>query len=109
VGVGGGIFLAPVMYLLRMASPRVIAATSSLFILVNSAAGLAGQAYKYQDVAAPALVGYLWLLPAVMIGGQLGSYASVKGLSATIIRRMTAVLMFYVGIRLIYTWLQIQV
>ena len=108
-GIGGGIFLAPVMYFLRIASPRVIAATSSLFILINSLAGLGGQAFKYQGEVGSALIEYLWLVPAVVVGGQIGSYASIKGFSAATLRRITAVLMFYVGVRLLFTWYQFQI
>ena len=46
VGIGGGIFLAPLLYLLRWDAPKRIAATCAAFILVNSLAGLAGQASK---------------------------------------------------------------
>jgi uncharacterized membrane protein YfcA len=71
VGVGGGIFLSPVILLNKWASPKVVAATSALFIWVNSAAGLCGAALSGQlnlDVSV--------LLPfavVVLIGGFLGS------------------------------------
>ena len=46
VGIGGGIFLAPLLYMLRWGNERAIAGTSAVFILVNSIAGLAGQLSK---------------------------------------------------------------
>ncbi|MEO8142431.1 MAG: sulfite exporter TauE/SafE family protein, partial [Sphingomicrobium sp.] len=65
VGIGGGIFLAPLLYLLRWGPPKAIAATCAAFILVNSLAGLAGQASKGL-AATGAVIGDHWLLfPAV--------------------------------------------
>ena len=48
-GIGGGIFLAPLMYFLGWARPRVIAASASLFIFVNSLSGLTGHIGKLQE------------------------------------------------------------
>lgn len=103
VGIGGGIFLAPALHLLRLADPKHIAATSSFFIMVNSIAGLAGQATK-QGTAAHLgqLVDYVWLGIAVLIGGQIGSRFSAKALSGRVIKRLTAVLVLYVAGRLLY-------
>ena len=78
VGIGGGIFLAPLLHLARWNSARRIAATASLFILINSFTGLAGQLAK-SGVArfGEALGGALPLLLAVAIGGQIGSYLEI--------------------------------
>jgi uncharacterized membrane protein YfcA len=62
VGVGGGIFLAPLLYLMRQGSPRRIAALASGFILLNSSAGLAGQLMKHGGSGSITLWSDNWLL-----------------------------------------------
>jgi uncharacterized membrane protein YfcA len=105
VGIGGGIFLSPVLHLGRLAHPKVIAATASVFILVNSIAGLGGQWFKLQAAAdLPDAGVYAWLLLAVFVGGQIGSRAGVRRLNGTAVRALTGVLVIYVGLRLLYTW-----
>jgi len=105
VGIGGGIFLAPVLYWLRWDTPRRIAAACSLFILVNSVSGLLGQLMKLSDSAALSLALPYWpLLPAVFIGGQIGSWMASKQLNPVYLKRLTAVLILYVAIRLIFKW-----
>ena len=102
VGIGGGIFLAPCLHLLRLADPKRIAATSSLFILVNSIAGLVGQTMKHRTTAhLDELASYGWLFAAVLVGGQIGSRLSTRALSGTVVKRLTAVLVFYVAVRLL--------
>lgn len=103
VGIGGGIFLAPLLNLTRWDSPKPIAATASLFILVNSIAGLIGQLLKLGDAGTlPALTAYWPLALAVLIGGQIGGIASIRLLSATLVRRATAVLVLYVAAQLLW-------
>lgn len=105
VGIGGGIFLAPVLYFLRWGNARIIAGTCSFFILVNSLSGLAGQAMKSGDMTLGAQMGEYWLLfPAVLIGGQIGSYMGAIRLDPKILRVLTAVLILYVAIRLLWRW-----
>lgn len=108
VGIGGGIFLAPIMHLIGWARAKRIAASASLFILVNSIAGLAGQLMKLQDPAqANALLSYWPLALSVLIGGQAGSIAGIRLLPASLIRRVTAVLILYVAVRLLGKWAQL--
>ncbi|MFW2387357.1 MAG: sulfite exporter TauE/SafE family protein [Polyangiales bacterium] len=103
VGIGGGIFLAPLLHLLRLAPPKRIAATASFFIMVNSLAGLAGQASKQGSVAhLERLLDYVWLAGAVLIGGQVGSRLGTQALSGHTVKRLTAVLVLYVAARLLY-------
>ena len=105
VGIGGGIFLAPVLYWLRWDTPRKIAAACSLFILANSAAGLSGQVMKLSDTALLSLAIPYWpLLPAVFIGGQIGSWLAAQRLNPAYLKRLTAVLILYVAVRLIVRW-----
>ena len=105
VGIGGGIFLAPVLYLMRWGTPRQIAGACSFFILVNSLSGLTGQFSKLieSEIAGDALA-YWPLLPAVLLGGQIGSRLGALRLPETMIKRLTAVLMLYVAVRLLLRW-----
>ncbi len=102
VGIGGGIFLAPVLHLKRWAQPRVIAGVCSVFILANSVAGLIGQSIKVNDLSRlPDLYAYWPLLVAVFIGGQIGSMAGSSWLNQKTIKRLTAALILFVAIRLL--------
>lgn len=103
VGIGGGIFLAPLLHLTRWGTSRAIAATASIFILVNSAAGLAGHLMKLNaEGEALAVAAYWPLALAVLIGGQIGSIASLRILSPALLRRMTALLILYVAVQLLW-------
>lgn len=102
VGIGGGIFLAPLLHLTRWNSARAVAATASLFILVNSLFGLGGQLLKGGgDRLASAVTVGLPLLIAVAIGGQIGSLLAARLLPPKWIRWLTAVLTLWVGVRLL--------
>ena len=102
VGIGGGIFLAPLLHLTRWNAARSVAATASLFILVNSLFGLAGQLLKGgSDRLASAVTLGLPLLVAVAIGGQIGSLLAARLLPPTWIRWLTAALTMWVGVRLL--------
>jgi uncharacterized membrane protein YfcA len=102
-GIGGGIYLAPVLHLFRLAQTKTVAATCSLFILVNSLAGLAGQLTKLGGDAGVLLeAGYLVLPLAVLIGGQLGSRAGAKWLPASPVRRLTGLVIIGVSVRLLW-------
>jgi len=102
VGIGGGIFLAPLLHLARWHHPRGIAATASLFILVNSLFGLGGQMMKNgPGLFGTALGASLPLLVAVVIGGQIGSLLASRLLPPKYIRWLTALLVAVVGVRLL--------
>ena len=104
-GIGGGIFLAPIIYFLHLAPARTVAGITSGFILVNSIAGLSGQLMKAGDYSP--LEGWMQAWPlfiAVMIGGQIGSHLGAYHLPENWIKRFTAVLMLYVAVRLIWRW-----
>ncbi len=104
-GIGGGIFLAPLIYLLRLAPARTVAGITSGFILVNSIAGLIGQTMK-TGAYSPAddLVGAWPLFVVVVAGGQIGSRLGAYRLPETWIKRLTALLILYVALRLIWRW-----
>jgi uncharacterized membrane protein YfcA len=102
VGIGGGIFLSPLLHLARWHEARGIAATASLFILVNSLFGLAGQMVKNgPGLFGQALGAALPLLVAVVIGGQIGSLLAARLLPPQWIRWLTAALVLVVGVRLL--------
>jgi uncharacterized membrane protein YfcA len=104
VGIGGGIFLAPVLHLVGWDKARRVAATASIFILANSLAGLGGQLTKV--AAHPELIraaaSYWPLALAVLVGGQIGSRAGVQLLPPPWLRRMTALLILYVSVRILW-------
>ncbi|WP_031555123.1 sulfite exporter TauE/SafE family protein [Parvularcula oceani] len=102
VGIGGGIFLAPVLHLFRWGPGRAIAGTAALFILVNSAAGLGGQMTKLSQTGGLSEAFSYWpLLPAVLIGGQIGSHLGARVLPEAVLRRLTALLVLFVALRLL--------
>jgi uncharacterized membrane protein YfcA len=102
VGIGGGIFLSPLQHLLRWATPRQIAATASVFILVNSLAGLAGQLTKLGSAGLASLTDFWPLFVAVLVGGQIGSHAGIRLFSEPAVRRATGVLILYVSGQLLW-------
>ncbi len=98
-GIGGGIFLSPILNIVNWANPRVIASLASVFILVNSLAGLVGL-----NVAGTFNINYdliFKLIVAVVAGGIIGSYLSSKRFNLKFLGILTAILVFYVGLRLI--------
>ena len=97
VGVGGGIFLSPLLLLLRWANVKQTAAASACFILANSAGGLAGRftrgAMDY---------GTLWpLLMAAFAGGLLGSRLGAKHFSGVLLKRLLAVVLLAASLKLL--------
>jgi uncharacterized protein len=103
VGIGGGIFLAPFLHFTRWGHAKAIAAAASLFILVNSIAGLIGQSIKLGASGQfPALVDQWPLALAVLVGGQVGSMVGIKLLNPAVVRRLTAVLVLYVAGQLLW-------
>jgi uncharacterized membrane protein YfcA len=99
VGIGGGIFLSPALHLLRWSEPKRISAIASLFILVNSIGGLAGQFNR--GIPEFRLQFVIPLLVTVFVGGQIGSRLGAKTFNALYIRRITAVLIFVAGINIL--------
>ncbi|MGV6845741.1 MAG: sulfite exporter TauE/SafE family protein [Lutibacter sp.] len=99
VGIGGGIFLSPLLHLTNWNSVKKIAATSSFFILVNSISGLAGQ-YLNPDFSIKPIETVLFMI-VVFIGGQIGSRLSIKFISPIKLKKATAILIAFVGLRLL--------
>ena len=98
VGIGGGIFLSPILFLMRAGYPKHITSTASLFILINSILGVAGQLTK--DIVFNEILNYWPLFIAVLIGGQIGSFLNIKFLSNKVLALMTSFLVIFVAVRM---------
>jgi hypothetical protein len=100
VGIGGGIYLSPLLLFLGWANSKQAAAAASFFILVNSMAGLTGQLTK----GVPIVEGQ-WILPllvAVFLGGQIGSRLGSRRIPKLALQRVTAALILFISIRLLW-------
>jgi len=98
VGIGGGIFLSPILFLIRAGKPKYIVTAASLFILINSISGLIGQLTK-NDILTE-IQNYWYLLIAVLIGGQTGNFLNLKMFPTRILALVTALLVLFVAIRM---------
>lgn len=99
VGVGGGIFLTPLLLLMHWSNAKTAAGVSALFIFVNSAAGLAGAWGKM-----PTLPSEVWFwIGAAIVGGLIGSTLGAKRFDSLTLRRVLAVVLVVAGAKLIFT------
>ena len=98
VGIGGGIFLSPILFLIKAGKPKHIVTTASLFILINSISGIIGQLTK--NAVLVEVSNYWYLLAAVLIGGQLGNFLNLKIFPTRILAMITAFLVIFVAIRM---------
>ncbi len=98
VGIGGGIFLSPILFLIKAGRPKHIVTAASLFILINSVSGIFGQLTKSEVLNE--ISNYWYLLAAVFIGGQLGNFLNLKIFPTRILALLTAVLVLFVSIRI---------
>jgi uncharacterized membrane protein YfcA len=98
VGVGGGIFLSPLLIFLRWATTKQTAALSAFFIVVNSMAGLSGRWLRGSLEGE----GMLPLIFAAFIGGVLGSYYGSHIFTGVILRRLLAVVLLIAGLKLLF-------
>ena len=106
VGIGGGIFLAPILHHLRWASSKTIAALCSFFILINSLSGFTGQVFKTGvDQAWVQMGSALPLFVAVLLGGIIGGRFVIEGVAHQRVAQLTGLLVLVVGLRVLWTWL----
>ena len=98
IGIGGGIFLSPILFLMKAGYPKQIATTASLFILINSIFGVAGQLTK--DIVFDEFLNFWPLFIAVLIGGQIGNFLNIKFLSGKTLATITSLLVMFVAIRM---------
>ena len=98
VGIGGGIFLSPLLFLMKAGYPKHITSSASLFILINSIFGIAGQLTK--DQILDQVIIYWPLFLSVLVGGQIGSVLNIKFLPNKILALLTSFLVIFVAIRI---------
>ncbi|MFL2852134.1 MAG: sulfite exporter TauE/SafE family protein [Candidatus Pelagibacter sp.] len=98
IGIGGGIFLSPILFLLKAEKPKVIATTASLFIFTNSISGVVGQLSKENTIND--LINYWPLFISVLIGGLIGNFLNLKIFSNRTLTIMTSILIIFVAIRM---------
>jgi len=98
-GTGGGIFLTPLLLMMRWAQAKPAAAVSALFILVNSAAGLLGNVSSTKSFPPFAIV----LAVAAVAGGTAGSWLGSRRFEPALIKRLLALVLLIAGLKLILT------
>jgi uncharacterized membrane protein YfcA len=98
-GVGGGIFLSPLLLLLGWADVRKTAGVSVAFILVNSASGLLGHVASVRNVPRE----IAWWAPAALVGGLIGSELGSRRLAPMTMRRLLAVVLVVAGVKMLLT------
>ena len=98
VGIGGGIFLSPILLLVRVDSAKNIATAASLFILINSISGLAGQFTKTSTING--IYDYWPLFLLVLLGGQIGNFLNLKIFPTRMLALITSALVIFIAIRI---------
>ena len=98
VGIGGGIFLSPILFLIKAGKPKHIVTTASLFILINSIAGVIGQLTK--NIVLIEVSNYWYLFLVVMIGGHIGNFLNLKIFPTRLLALVTSLLVLFVAIRM---------
>ena len=98
VGIGGGIFLSPILFLLKVEKPKIIVTTASLFILINSISGILGQLTKENILIE--LSNYFILFICVFFGGLLGNFLNLKIFTSRMLAIVTSLLVIFISIRI---------
>lgn len=98
IGIGGGIFLSPILHLMKWQTAKIISATACIFILINSIAGIAGQLTNDISINFDTLK---VLGISVLVGGQLGNYLNLKVLDQAKVKVFTAILIGLIGARIL--------
>ena len=98
VGIGGGIFLSPILFLLKAEKPKIIVTTASLFILINSISGILGQLTKENILIE--LSNYFILFICVFFGGLLGNFLNLKIFTSRMLAIVTSLLVIFISIRI---------
>ena len=98
VGIGGGIFLSPILFLIKAAKPKHIVTAASLFIFINSISGVIGQLTK--NIVLNDISNYWYLFLVVIIGGHIGNYLNLKIFPTRFLALITSVLVLFVAIRI---------
>jgi uncharacterized membrane protein YfcA len=104
VGVGGGIFLTPILLLMNWTETKKAAGVSALFILVNSFSGLLGNWLLGKDSQISALPAAVWFwIAAAIVGGIIGSTLGSFRFDSRTLRRVLAAGLLIAGLKLIFT------
>jgi len=98
VGIGGGIFLSPILFLIRAGKPKHIVTAASFFILINSISGIFGQVTKNNVLVE--VSNFWYLLAVVLIGGQVGNFLNLKIFETRVLALVTACLVLFVAMRM---------
>ena len=98
VGIGGGIFLSPILFLLKAEKPKIIVTTASLFILINSISGILGQLTKENILIE--LSNYFILFICVFFGGLLGNFLNLKIFTSRMLAIITSLLVIFISTRI---------
>ncbi len=96
IGIGGGVFLTPILLLTKWADAKTAAGVSALFIMVNSAAALIG---NYQNAIKLPRGVAIWIIVAI-IGGIIGSTLGSKYFNSLMLRRALALVLLIAGVKL---------
>ena len=96
-GIGGGVFLSPVLYLFRWVKPKTTGGIAAGFIVVNSIAGLAGAGWEKIAHAGP----LLWLTVPAVIGALLGTHLGARRWSSVTFSRVLAAVLIFAGGKLL--------
>ena len=98
VGIGGGIFLSPILFLTKAGKTKHIVTAASVFILINSISGISGQLTK--NLVLNEIQNYWFLFLIVFIGGQIGNFLNLKIFPARILILVTAGLVMFIATRM---------
>ena len=98
VGIGGGIFLSPILFLVKAAKPKHVVTAASLFILINSISGVIGQLTK--NIVLSDISSYWYLFMIVIIGGHFGNFLNLKMFPTRILALVTSCLVLFISIRM---------
>jgi len=98
VGIGGGIFLSPILFLIKAGKAKHIVTAASLFILINSISGVVGQLTK--NTVLNEVSSYWYLFLAVIIGGHIGNFLNLKIFPTRILALITSGLVLFVAVRM---------
>jgi len=96
-GIGGGVFLSPLLYLFRWVKPKTTGGIAAGFIVLNSLAGLAGAGWEKITHAGP----LLWLTLPAVIGALLGTHFGARRWSSVTFSRVLAGVLVFAGGKLL--------
>jgi uncharacterized membrane protein YfcA len=101
-GIGGGVYLAPVLILAGMAEPKTTAATTTVFILLNSVSGIIARVPRLGSLVLSNPI-FLLTIPVLLVSAQFGSYFGSRRLSQINVKRVIGLVLITVGAYLTIT------